>query len=63
MVISEVEKDNILKKTYNPVRTGRDTHTLSTHVEREDFSGNNPSQGTPGDSEVGNVPVDLEDNS
>lgn len=62
MVISEVEKDNILKKTYNPVRTGRDTHTLSTHVEREDFSGYNPSQGTPGAGKVDNVPVDLKCN-
>lgn len=62
MVINKVDKGNILKKAYNPVGAGRDAHTLSTHVKREDFRGYNPSQGTPGAGEVDNVPVNLKCN-
>lgn len=62
--ISEVCKSDILKKTwtYNPIGTGRDTHTLTTHVEREDFRGYNPRQGTPGAGEIGRYPVNLKRN-
>lgn len=35
--LAKFTKVTYLKKTYNPVGTGRDTHTLTTHVEREDF--------------------------
>jgi len=41
-----------------PVRSGGEGHCFSTDVEREDFTGDDPSNGTPGGSEEGNIDAD-----
>jgi len=45
-------------KVPEPVRGGGEGHGLCANVEREDFTGDDPSDGTPGGGEEGNVDAD-----
>jgi hypothetical protein len=58
--MSQLERSEVcqLHHTDHSLDSRRDGHSLGSHVEREDLSRDDPSEGTPCDGEGGNVEVD-----